>query len=317
MTRYIIKRILQSIPTLIGISILSFVLIHIVPGDPVKIMLGRFWTPARALQVEQNLGLNHPLWQQYLIWLGHLCEGNLGYSYSYSKPVTQEIMMNLPHTLILVLVAMLLAVLLAVFIGSLQAYFENSFGDHVATFLAYFFYSMPVFWLGMLLVEYFAVHLRWFPSGGIMSPLATSFNLWDYINHMVLPVFTLVVVQLALWSRYMRSSMRDTLLQDYIRTARSKGIREFGVIFRHAMRNSIIPILTMLGLQLPTLFVGALFIEEIFNYPGMGLLYWNALTVLDFPVLLGIIMVLGVLTVIGNLLADLAYAVVDPRISYD
>lgn len=317
MTRYIIRRLLESIPTLIGISLISFTLLHIVPGDPVKIMLGRFWTPARAAQVAQNLGLNHPLWQQYLIWLWNLVRGNLGYSFNYSRPVTSLILENIPHTLIIVLAAMILSVLLAVFIGSLQAYFENSFGDHVVTFVGYFFYSMPVFWLGILLVETLAVKLGWFPSGGISNPQDSGFSLGDYLYHMCMPVGTLTVVQLALWSRYMRSSMRDTLLQDYIRTARAKGIREFGVIFKHAFRNSIIPIVTLLGLQLPTLFAGALFIEEVFNYPGMGLLYWNALTVLDYPTLLGIIMLLGVLTVIGNLLADIAYAIIDPRISYD
>ncbi|MDQ0189162.1 ABC transporter permease [Alicyclobacillus cycloheptanicus] len=317
MTKYIIKRILEAIPTLLGVSILSFILMHIVPGDPVRLMLGRYWTPERAAELSKNLGLNHPLWEQYLIWLRNMCEGNLGYSYTYSKPVTTEILMNLPHTLILVGCAMVIAVLLAVFIGSLQAYFENSVGDHIATFLGYFFYAMPVFWLAMLLISFFSLDIRLFPSGGIMSPQESGFNLWDYINHLILPVITLVVIQLAGWSRYMRSSMRDTLLQDYIRTARAKGLREFGVIFVHALRNSILPIITLLGLQLPGLFGGAVIVEEVFNYPGMGLLYWNGLQVLDFPILLGIIMFLGVITVLGNLLADLAYAIVDPRISYD
>ncbi|GLG01442.1 oligopeptide transport system permease protein AppB [Alicyclobacillus hesperidum subsp. aegles] len=317
MLSYIVRRIMEAIPALLGISIISFILLHIVPGNPVRIMLGQHYTAQRAAALSASLGLNKPLYMQYLIWLGNLVRGNLGYSYNYSEPVTSLIVHALPTTLSLVLISTVFAQLFAMAIGTIQAYFENSIVDHIVSVLNYFFYSMPSFWLGILLVIFFAIDLHWFPSGGVVNPQDQNPGFADWLHHLVLPAATLTLITLAGYSRYMRSSVRETLLLDYVRTARAKGLRESQVMFRHVLRNSILPQITLFGLSFPGLFAGALFIEEIFNYPGMGLLYWNATGTLDYPVLLGVTMFLGVLTIVGNLLADILYSLVDPRISFD
>lgn len=308
---------MQSIPSIIGISIISFILLHIVPGSPVRILLGQRYTPERAAILSKQLGLNLPLWHQYLIWFGKALQGNFGYSYVYEEPVSSVIWQALPHTLILVAVAVLFAHFIALLLGSIQAYYENSVFDNAVTAVNYFFYSMPGFWLGILIVIFFAINLGWFPSGGITNPNATNPSIGDYLYHLVLPFVTLTLLSLAQWSRYMRSSMRETLLADFIRTARAKGMRERRVVLFHALRNSVLPLITLLGLSLPSLFAGAIFVEEIFNYPGMGLLFWHAVNDRDYPILLGVIMLLGFITIIGNLLADILYAIIDPRIQYD
>lgn len=316
MTRYVVKRLLEAIPALIGISMLSFLLLHIVPGDPVRILLGQHYTLQRAAILEKQLGLNLPLWKQYFVWLGEAVRGNFGYSYVYDKPVTQVVLQALPHTLLLVAGAILFAHLSAIFLGALQAYYAESKFDNLATAINYFFYSMPAYWLGIIIIIVFAIQLNWFPSGGISNPNSEHPSLADYAYHMVLPFVTLTLLSLAQWTRYMRSSMREALLQDYIRTARAKGMSEFRVLFFHALRNSVLPLITLLGLYLPGLFAGSLFVEEIFNYPGMGLLFWNATNDRDFPVLLAVIMFLGTITILGNLIADILYAIIDPRIEY-
>jgi peptide/nickel transport system permease protein len=314
--RYILRRILEAIPSLLGVTVISFILLHIVPGNPVRLLLGNHWTPYRARILARNLGLNKPLYMQYLIWLWKALHGNFQYSYVYDQPVTSLILQALPHTLELVVLAVMLAHLTAVLIGTIQAYYANSVFDQVVTVLLYFFYAMPTFWLGILVIELFAIHLGWFPSGGITNPDNPNPNFWSYVYHLVLPVLTLMITSMAGWARYMRSSMRETLVQDYIRTARSKGAGEFRVLFVHALRNSVLPLITLFGLSLPALLGGALVVEEIFDYPGMGLLYWNAANSRDYPVLLAIIVFLGIVTILGNLIADLLYALVDPRISY-
>lgn len=317
MGRYIVRRILEAIPSLLGVSIVSFIMLHIVPGNPVRLLLGQRWTPYRAAILTRNLGLNKPLYQQYLVWLWHALHGNFEFSYVYEKPVFTLIWQALPHTLELVALAIMFAHLFAILIGTIQAYYANSWFDQILTVVLYFFYAMPTFWIAILVIEFFAISLGWFPSGGITNPANPDPNFWSYIYHLVLPSMTLIIITLAGWARYMRSSMRETLLQDYVRTARSKGAGEFRVLFVHALRNSVLPLITLFGLSIPTLLGGALVIEEIFNYPGMGLLYWNAANDRDYPVLLAIIVFLGTITILGNLVADLLYGLVDPRISYN
>lgn len=316
MISYIVKRILEAIPSLLGVSIMSFILLHIVPGNPVRIELGRNYTPERAAALSRSLGLNKPLWEQYFIWLGHIIRGNLGMSYTFDKPVTSVIVHAIPNTLALVLFATVIAQIIAIIIGTLQAYFENTVGDHAVTVVTYFFYSMPSYWLGIMLIMLFAIHFHWFPSGGVMNPQDSTPGFTDWLHHLILPAMTLTLIQLAGWSRFMRSSVRDTLLLDYVRTARAKGLSEGRVIVRHVVRNSVLPQITLFGLSFPVLFAGALYLEEIFNYPGMGLLYWNAANSLDYPIILGVTMFLGALTILGNLIADVTYSLIDPRISY-
>lgn len=316
MLKYIVRRVLEAIPTVLGVTIIAFILIHIVPGNPVRVLLGNHYTTERAALLSKALGLNKPLWEQYFIWLGNIVRGNFGYSYVYNKPVLSLIMQAIPHTLVIVLVAVLFAHLFAVFLGSVQAYYQETVFDQSATIVNYFLYSMPTFWLGVLLVIFFAIDLRWFPSGGIINVNSASPGFLDWLHHVILPAATLFLVSVAGWARFMRSSMREALLQDYIRTARMKGAAEFRVVFIHALRNSIIPLITLLGLQLPFLLAGALYVEEIFNYPGMGLLYWDAINQYDYPIILGITVFLGLVTVLGNLFADILYGIIDPRVQY-
>lgn len=317
MTRYIIRRLLEAVPAILGVTIISFILLHIVPGNPVRLLLGQRYTPQRAAILAHSLGLNKPLWQQYLIWLWDALHGNFQYSYVYDKPVFSLIWQALPHTLELVATAIILAHIVSIFLGTLQAYYADSWLDRILTVVTYFLYSMPTFWIGILVIEFFAINLGWFPSGGITSPTNPNPGFWSYVYHLVLPSLTLIVTTVAGWGRYMRSSMRETLIQDYIRTARAKGNSEFRVLFIHALRNSVLPLITLFGLSLPNLFGGALVTEEIFNYPGMGLLYWDAANDRDYPVLLAIIVFLGFITIAGNLIADLLYSMVDPRITYN
>jgi len=317
MAQFIVRRVLQAIPTLIGVTMLSFLLLHIVPGDPARVMLGQYYTPARAQAIDISLGLNHPLYIQYLIWLWNLIHLNLGYSYQYSVSVGSLIAGALPHTLLLVAIAITVAHVLSVLLGTVQGYVRNTPFDVGATVVNYFFFAMPPFWLGIVLIMIFAIALGWLPSGGITNSLVAHPSFGDVVRHLVLPDGTLILLSMAVWSRYMRTRMVETLQADFIRTARAKGLTEARVVVGHALRNSVMPLITLLGLSLPALFAGALVIEEIFNYPGMGLLFFNAANERDYPTLLGIIVIVGALTIFGNLLADLLYGMVDPRIQYN
>ncbi len=316
MMKYSLARLLQAIPTLILLSVISFLLIHVVPGGPAVVMLGDKATPALIAQINRSLGLNKPLWMQYGIWLTQLLQGNLGYAYSYHQSVASLIAINLPRTLILVVTAIAISHVIAVIVGIYQAAHRDQPIDHLLTALLYFLYAMPTFWLGVLMVSIFSITLGWFPSGGLYNPLLTQPTFGSYIDHLVLPASVLIIGSVAGWGRYMRSSMSETLVQDYIRTARAKGLNERAILVRHALKNSLLPLITLVGMSLPGLFSGALIIEIIFDYPGMGLLFWNAAQQRDYPILLGIVIMVGVLTILGNLLADILYAVVDPRIQY-
>lgn len=317
MLRFILQRFVQAIPSLIGITIIGFFLVHIVPGGPAQAMLGPKATPLRIAQINREFGLNHPLPVQYISWLGQLLHGNLGTSYYYNRSVWSLIWINMPRTLSIVGISVVIAHILSIILGSIQAYFHDTKFDYAMTALTYFFYSMPSFWLGIMIILFFAINLGWFPSGGLSNPLNPNPGLGSWAAHTTLPVLTLILVTVAGWGRYMRTSMSEHLVQDYVRTARSKGLTESVVVFKHALRNSVLPLITLLGLSLPTLFSGALLVEVIFNYPGMGLLFWDAANQRDYPVILGIVVITGFLTILGNLLADLLYGLIDPRIQYN
>jgi peptide/nickel transport system permease protein len=312
----VVHRLLQAIPSLLGISVVSFILLHSVPGTPAQVMLGEHYTAARAAALNHELGLDRPLVIQYLVWLNNLAHLNFGFSYAYDMPVSQLIAQNLPHTLVLVGLSIMFAHLFALILGTVQAYFQNSRFDHVATVINYFFYAMPSFWLGIVLIEVFAIDLGLLPSGGITDPALPVQTFGSYLAHLVLPAGALAITSMAGWARYMRSAVIETQSQDFVRTARSKGLTEWRVVFVHVVRNSILPLITLFGLSLPGLFAGALVVEDVFNYPGMGLLFWNASLERDYPTLLAIIVMLGFLTIVGNLVADILYSLVDPRIQY-
>jgi peptide/nickel transport system permease protein len=308
---YIIRRVFQSLIVIIGVTIITFILLHMLPGNPVRAILGPKASPADVASLTKQLGLNRPLPFQYLLWLWNLAHFDLGYSYKQTASVDTLLAARLPNTLLLVGTSTVLAILLAVPLGVLQAVRRNKPDDYTLTGLTFIFYSMPTFWLGLLLIILFSATLNWFPP----EPQA-SIGMFQQLNALILPVATLTLVTLALFSRYMRSSMLENLVQDYVRTARSKGVSNRRVLFRHVLRNALIPVLTLVGLSIPGIAAGAVVTETVFNFPGMGYLFFLAAENDDFPVLLGVTVVIAVATVIGSLVADILYAVADPRIRY-
>jgi peptide/nickel transport system permease protein len=313
-TRFLLRRTGQAIVVLLLVSLIVFVLLHLLPGGAARAVLGPRATQAQLAQFNHDNGLDKPLIQQYLIWLQHLLHGDLGYSYRLNQSVSSLIAAKLPKTILLNLLALIIAVAIAVPIGVAQAVRRNGFFDYSATFLGFVFYSTPIFFLSLMLVLIFSLNLGWFPA---QAPQATSVaGILSQPSALVLPVASLVLLDLALFTRYMRSAMLDNLVQDYVRTAYAKGAGERRVVYRHVLRNSLIPMVTILGLSLPVLLAGSVITEQVFNYPGMGLLFYQEAVTNDYPVLLGVTLVVGTATVIGNLLADIGYAALDPRVRY-
>jgi peptide/nickel transport system permease protein len=307
MTRYLTYRLIHSVVVVVGVTIVVFLLLHHLPGGPARAVLGSKATPVTIAAFNKQYGLDNPLPVQYLDYVGQLLHGNLGYSYKLNISVNSLLALDLPKTLFLV-------VIIAVPIGIAQAIRRNRMLDHGLTGVSFLLYSMPTFWLALLLIDILSARLRIFPPE---APQGTTLAqvLTDPLA-LVLPVLTLVLINFALFSRYMRASAIESLAQDYIKVARSKGLPEHKILVRHVLRNSMLPIVTLLGLSLPWLFTAGLVIEQIFNYPGTGLLFFTSAQNQDYPVELGIAIVIAVTTVAGNLLADIAYAVLDPRIRY-
>jgi peptide/nickel transport system permease protein len=307
-----IRRVGQAIVVLIGVTIITFILLHLLPGSPVRAILGTRASPSTIRQLNAELGFNKPLYVQYGLWVWNLIHFNLGFSYKLNQPVTALIGQRLPKTLFLVGSSLVLAVLIAVPLGIWSAVHRNRADDYVLTGLSFIFYSMPTFLLGILLIILFNQTLNWLP---FEAPQNQSYP-WTDLNGMVLPVMTLTAVTVALFSRYMRSSMLEQMIQDYVRTARAKGVSNQAILMIHVLRNALIPVITLVGLSIGGIVSGAVVTEDVFNYPGMGLLYYNAAVSDDFPTLLGFVVVVALATVIGNLIADILYAVADPRIRY-
>ncbi|MGZ4493172.1 MAG: ABC transporter permease [Nocardioides sp.] len=315
MTRFLLRRTGQAIVVLLLVSLIVFILLHMLPGGAARAVLGPRATQAQLATFNHENGLDKPIWQQFLIWLNHLLHGDLGYSYRLNQSVSSLIAEKLPKTILLNLLALAIAVVLAIPIGIAQAVKRNSAFDYTATFLGFIFYSTPVFFLSLMLVLLFSLNLGWFPA---QAPQAdTVAGILSQPAGLVLPVASLVLLDIALFTRYMRSAMLDNLVQDYVRTAYSKGAGRRRVVYRHVLRNSLIPMVTILGLSFPILLAGSLVTEQVFNYPGMGLLFYQEAVTNDYPVLLGITLVLGVAVVLGNLLADIGYAILDPRVRYE
>lgn len=314
MTGYLLRRIGQSLIVLFIVSVIVFILLHMLPGGIAHAVLGPRATPQQIAHFNHVNGYDKPIPVQYLVWLGGLLHGDLGYSYHLNQSVTSLIAQRLPKTLVLTVLSLILALLIAIPVGVAQAVRRNKLGDYIMTAVAFIFYASPPFFLSLLMILWFALELPIFPA---QAPQGSSLiEIFSQPNALVLPVVSFALLIFALFSRYMRSSVMDNLVQDYVRTARAKGAGERTVLYGHILRNSLIPLATLLGLYLPALFGGALIIESVFNYPGMGLLFWQEAQVDDYPTLLGITLVVGAATVIGNLLADIAYAVLDPRVRY-
>jgi peptide/nickel transport system permease protein len=317
MWKYIIRRTIQAIPLLIIISIISFLLIQLAPGDPMDMYRSSEGADAvDTTAIEEQLGLDQPIYIQYFNWLKLLVlDGNMGNSYEDGRPVMEKILERLPATLLLMGVAIGISYIIAIPLGVYSAVKKYSFFDNFLTGFSYVGIAVPSFYLALMAILVFSLKLDWFPPSDMMS-IYDEFDLMDRIKHLVLPASVLAIGGIASNSRFMRSSMLEVVKQDFVRTARAKGVAEKSVIYKHALRNALLPIITILGLSLPGLFAGALFVEQIFAWPGMGRLAVNAIFVRDYQTIMGTTMFAGVLVVLGNLIADILYAIVDPRIQY-
>jgi len=324
MTRYIIRRILQAIPILLILSALLFFMVRAAPGGPLAAAeRNPNVTQEQIALLKKKLGLDKPLPVQYLRWMGGIFQGDLGQSIKFNRPVSEMIAERIPNTLLLVGVAFLITLLVALPVGILSARRPYSIFDYIATTLTFIGQSLPVYWLGLALILVFYVALNnpvtgapLFPSGGMYS-VGKEGNLPNLIWHLVLPVTALSAEWTAWYSRFLRSSMLDVMHEDYVRTARAKGLTERVVYYKHALRNAILPLVTLIALDLPSLFAGALFVETIFSWPGMGRLFWDAARGRDYPVLMGVVMINSVLIIAANIVADLLYGMLDPRVKYD
>ena len=321
MTGYILKRTLQAIPILLGASTLIFFLMHAAPGDPTSIYIRPDIDPAVIEQMRKNLGLDQPVHVQYVRWLSSFAQGDFGFSFSQKRPIVDIIKDTLPNTLLLSSVALVVIFAIGVLIGTIQAVRQYSWVDNVATVGAFFFYSMPSFWFGLMLILLFSYKFQLLPASQMTSVnhefLPASEQWIDRLKHLIMPALALGIGSAASVARYMRSGMLEQIRQDYVRTARAKGLSERVVIFKHAMRNALIPVITLLGLTLPFLVGGAVLIETIFAWPGMGRLIVTAIFQRDYPVVLAIAFVSSIMVILGSLLADILYSVVDPRVRVD
>ncbi len=319
MGRYITRRLLQAIPLLILLSIFIFLLIHAMPGGPEAVLFNPHLDAAGRERLRANFGLDKPLPLQYLSWLGSLLTGNFGFSFADNQPVIQHLQERFPATLELFITALLVALLLALVFGIVSAVRQNSFADYTLTILSYIGIAMPAFLLGLLLQDIFGVQLHLLPTSGTQT-LGYAFDPFnsfiDHFLHLILPMITLSVLYIAGWSRYMRSSMIEVTKQDYMRTARAKGVAPVTMLLRHALRNAVIPLITLVAIEFGQIAGGAAITEGIFAWPGMGSLFINSLESRDYPVLLSMLMLSGVFVILFNIVADILYAVVDPRIRY-
>ena len=330
MLGYIIRRLIQAIFIGLGVTLVAFILLQLLnasSGSVARAILGPRATAVAITQFNHDNGLDQPWPIQYLTYLGKITglgpvfagqgwQGfDFGHSYNLNQDVSSLLAQDVPKTLLLVGLGYVIAITVAVPLGVFQAVRRNKPDDYVLTSIAFIFYSMPVFWLGIILIVVFAATLHWFPA--LVPQVSFVGDLFPgQIPALVLPVMTLALLEIAFFSRYMRSSVLENMVQDYVRTARAKGASQSRVLFIHVLRNAMIPVLTLIGLSIGFVFAGALVVESLFNYPGLGLLFWHSAQTKDYPVLLGIILITGIATVVGNLLADIMYAVADPRVRY-
>jgi peptide/nickel transport system permease protein len=312
----------MMIPLILGITIITFLVIHLAPGTPTDIQTQM--NPKVSAEARERLkriyGLDKPLYKQYFDWLGRLSKLNFGNSFVDGRSVLKKIRDSLPITIIINSLSLFFIFVMAIPIGVLSAAKQYSFFDKFTTVFVFIGFSVPTFWLALLLMIFFGIRLNWLPISGIKSLYLSNPTFWnkllDYARHLVLPVFVSAFGGLAGLSRYTRSNMLEVIRQDYIRTARAKGLSERSVIYKHALRNALMPVITILGLSIPGLIGGSVIFETIFSIPGMGQLFYGSVMARDYPVIMGILFIGAILTLFGNFLADISYAIIDPRISY-
>lgn len=334
MGQYVIKRLLTIVPVLVGISIIVFGFIHLIPGDPAVTMLGERATPERVKEVRVQLGLDQPLYAQYIIYAGKILHGDLGVSILRGDPVLVDLLRRFPATVELALAAICIAILIGIPSGIVSAVWRNSVFDGCSRIMALTGVSMPIFWLGLMLAWVFGVMLGWLPTGfrlgtNVTLEVVTHFNLVDSVitgngaalvasvRHLILPALALSTIPMAVITRMTRASLLEVLSQDYIRTAESKGLPQRAVVLRHAMRNALLPVMTVTGLQIGRLLAGAILTETIFSWPGIGLWIYEAIQARDYPIVQGATLFIATIFVTVNLLTDCLYAAADPRIKYD
>jgi peptide/nickel transport system permease protein len=321
MIRFAVRRILVSIPLIWALATLTFFIVRLAPGDPLAMYYNPEIDPEVMETIRVRLGLDQPLHIQYVKWLGSLAQGELGVSFSHHRPVMDILVETIPNTLVLTVFSLAMILVVGVLLGVISAVRQYSWVDNATTIGALFIYSMPGFWLGLMLIIVFSLKLGVLPASQMESVdaeyMAWGARLWDRALHLVMPVFVLGIASAASVARYMRSSLLEVIRQDYVRTARAKGLPERRVILRHALVNALIPIITLLGLYLPFLLSGAVVTETIFAWPGMGRLTIGAIFARDYPIVMATNLIAGVMVVAGNLVADLLYGIVDPRIRYE
>ena len=334
MRRYAVRRALTIVPVLLGVSVLVFSFIHLIPGDPALTMLGERATPEKVTEVRARLGLDRPIWQQYLLYVGNALRGDLGVSIVRGDPVASDLLRRFPATVELAMAAIVAAVALGIPIGVASAVWRNSPLDSLARLGALTGVSMPIFWLGLVLAWVFGVQLRLLPTGFRLSS-GTAFVPWtnfvildallqrdwptfvDALRHLILPALALATIPLAVVARMTRASMLEVLSREYIRTAEAKGLSRRAVVLRHALRNALLPVLTVVGLQVGRLLAGAILTETIFSWPGIGLWVYESIESRDYAIVQGVSLFIAVIVVGVNLITDVLYAAVDPRIKYE
>ena len=334
MGRYAIRRSLTIVPVLLGVSVLVFSFIHLIPGDPALTMLGERATPEKVAEVRARLGLDRPIWQQYVLYVGNAVRGDLGVSIVRGDPVASDLLRRFPATVELALAAIVVAITLGIPIGVASAVWRNSALDSLARLGALTGVSMPIFWLGLVLAWFFGVQLRILPTGFRLAS-GTAFVPWtnfvildamlqrdwatlaDALRHLILPALALATIPLAVIARMTRASMLEVLSREYIRTAEAKGLSRRAVVLRHALRNALLPVLTVIGLQVGRLLAGAILTETIFSWPGIGLWVYESIESRDYAIVQGVSLFIAVIVVGVNLLTDVLYAAVDPRIKYE
>lgn len=311
---FLVRRFTQAVVVVIGVTLIVFLMLHLLPGGPARAILGPQATPLQIHEFNVQNGYNEPLYVQYAHYISQLAQGNLGFSYTNNKAVTSLIGSALPKTAVLVGLAYALGLLVGVPMGIWQASRRGRISDHILTTVAFTGYSMPIFWLGLLMILLFSVNLHLLPPEGPQGATVAA----DFADPsaLILPVVALTITVFAGFARFARSAAVDNLSQEFIRTARSKGLSGRRVLVHHVLRNSLLPLISLIGLTFPLVISGAVVVEQVFNYPGMGLLFWNAAVSHDYPVVMGVVLVVSVATVLGSMVADILYALADPRVRY-
>lgn len=314
MLRYALRRLLLTLPVLLGLSVIVFLIMSLIPGDPAQAILGSYATPENLERLRADLGLDLPLPQQYLVWLGNILQGDLGRSYALNRPVLDEVLERFGATLLLAGTSLVLCTLVGVVAGIISAVRQYGWGDRLITLLVLVGISVPAFWLGMLMIMLFAVDLRWFPASGMTAPYGGG-DVLDILHHLVLPAIALAVVAAGVIARLTRSNMLEVLRQDYIRTARAKGLSEHRVVLRHAFKVALVNLIPVIGVQAGFVIGGAVYIETVFQWPGIGRMLVNAIATRDLLLVQGGVLVVAAAYVLFNLLADLLQHWLDPRIA--